>query len=334
MHDMMKKQKHVETIVQDYVRIRAEQLLSDDWYVLKKTTFDLRRRDGRWQTLTRETYDRGNGATALLYNRQRRTVLLTRQFRFPAWVNGHDGFLIEAAAGLLDNASPEQRIRVELEEETGRRVARLRKVFDVFMSPGSVTERLHFFLGEYEAASQVNEGGGLESEGEDIEVLELDADEALAMVTRGEIMDGKTIMLLQYLHLHVLKPRSMMILIAGPYRSGTDDDPARIQANVAAMEACALPLYERGHMPVLGEWLALPVVHAAGSQAIGDAVYDAIFHSHCERLLSHCDAVLRIGGPSAGADRMVTAAGERGLLIYRDLAEIPSVSTRVASVSP
>ena len=313
----------------DHVRIREEQLLADDWHVLKKTTFDYRRRDGRWQTLTRETYDRGNGATALLYNEKRRTVLLTRQFRFPAYVNGHDGFLIEAAAGLLDKASPEQRIRAELEEETGRRIHHLRKVFDVFMSPGSVTERLHFFIGEYDEHSQVGEGGGLEAEGEDIEVLELDADEALAMVARGEIMDGKTIMLLQYLHLHVLKPRSMMILIAGPYRSGTQDDPARIAANVAAMEACALPLYERGHVPVLGEWLALPVVHAAGSQAIGDAVYDALFHPHCERLLSHCDAVLRIGGPSAGADRMVAAPEERGLLIYRDLADIPNGATRV-----
>ena len=307
------------------VRIHSEQVLADDWHLLKKTTFALRRRDGRWQTMTRETYDRGNGATALLYNLQRRTVLLTRQFRLPAFVNGHDGFLIEAAAGLLDKASPELRMRAELEEETGRRVARLRQVFDVFMSPGSVTERLHFFVGEYDAGSQVGDGGGLEAEGEDIEVLELDADLALAMVMRGEIMDGKTVMLLQYLHLHVLKPRSMMILIAGPYRSGTGDDPARIQANLAAMQACALPLYERGHLPVLGEWLALPLVQAAGSQAPGDAVYDALFHPHCERLLDHCDAVLRIGGASAGADRMVALAAQRGLLVYRDLAEIASV---------
>lgn len=324
----MKKRKQKEAVVpdtvQDHVRIRNEQLLANDWHVLKKTTFDYRRRDGSWQTLTRETYDRGNGAVALLYNSACRTVLLTGQFRFPAYVNGHDGFLIEAAAGLLDKASPEQRIRAELEEETGRRVAHLEQVFDVFMSPGSVTERLHFFIGEYDAASQVGAGGGIEAEGEDIEVLELDADEALAMVKRGEIMDGKTIMLLQYLHLHVLKPRSMMILVAGPYRSGTDDDPGRIAANVAAMEACALPLYERGHVPVLGEWLALPVVHAAGSQAPGDSVYDAIFHPHCERLLAHCDAVLRIGGASSGADRMVAAAEARGLLVYRSLVEIPA----------
>ena len=314
--------------MQEYIRIRSEQLLSDDWHVLKKTTFDLRRRDGQWQTMTRETYDRGNGATALLYNSVRRTVLLTRQFRFAAYVNGHHGYLIEAAAGLLDNASPEQRIRAELEEETGRRVGQLCRVFDVFMSPGSVTERLHFFLGEYDAGSQVSEGGGVEAEGEDIEVLELDADEALAMAVRGEIMDGKTIMLLQYLHLHVLPAappppaRGMMILIAGPYRSGTGDHPQRIAANLAAMEACVLPLYEKGHMPVLGEWLALPVVHAAGSRAVGDEVHDAIFHPHCERLLSHCHAVLRIGGASQGADRMVAQAQKRGLQVFLDLADI------------
>ena len=307
----------------EHVRIREERLLANDWHILKKTTFDYRRRDGRWQTLTRETYDRGNGATALLYNAERRTVLLTRQFRFPAYVNGHDGFLIEAAAGLLDEAGPEARIRAELEEETGRRVGRLNKIFDIFISPGSVTERLHFFVGEYDDDSQVGAGGGLEAEGEDIEVLELDADEALAMVERGDIMDGKTVMLIQYLHLHLLAPRSMMILIAGPYRSGTGDDPARMAANVAAMEACVLPLYELGHVPVLGEWLALPVVYAAGSRAVGDAVHDAVFHPHCERLLAHCDALLRICGASEGADRMVAAAEQRGLRIYRALVDIP-----------
>lgn len=311
--------------MQEYVRVKTVQLLSDDWYVLKKTTFDLRRRDGRWQTMTRETYDRGNGAVALLYNRARRTVLLTRQFRFPAYVNQHDGFLIEAPAGMLDDAHPEERMHAELEEETGHKVAKLQQVFDVFMSPGSVTERLHFFVGEYDADSQVGSGGGLEHEGEDIEVIELDADQALAMTASGEIMDGKTIMLLQYLHLHVLPPRSMLILIAGPYRSGTGDDPGRMAANVAAMEAYVLPLYERGHTPVLGEWLALPVLHAAGSQKVGDAVYEQIFHPHCERLLAHCDAVLRVGGASVGADAMVALAQQLGLLVYRSLDEIPAV---------
>ncbi len=310
--------------MQECVRIKSVKLLSDNWYVLKTTTFDLKRRDGRWQTMSRETYDRGNGAVALLYNRARRTVLLTRQFRFPAYVNQHDGYLIEAPAGLLDAARPEERMHAELEEETGYKVDRLREVFDVFMSPGSVTERLHFFVGEYDAESKVGSGGGLEQEGEDIEVLELDADKALAMTANGEIMDGKTVMLLQYLHLHLLPPRSMMILVAGPYRSGTGDDPARMAANVAAMEAFVLPLYRKGHTPVLGEWLALPVVHAAGSKSVGDAVFDEIFHPHCERLLGHCDAVLRVGGPSAGADAMVAAARERGLLVYRDIDDVPA----------
>jgi ADP-ribose pyrophosphatase len=311
--------------MQDYVRIQSEQLLSDNWYVLKTTTFDLKRRDGRWQTMSRETYDRGNGAVALLYNRARRTVLLTRQFRFPAYVNQHDGYLIEAPAGLLDEAHPEQRMHAELEEETGYKVNKLQPVFDVFMSPGSVTERLHFFVGEYDAGSKIGSGGGLEEEGEDIEVIELDADKALAMTASGEIKDAKTIMLLQYLHLHLLPPRSMMILVAGPYRSGTGDDPARMAANVAAMEAFVLPLYRKGHTPVLGEWLALPVLHAAGSTSVGDGVYEEIFHPHCERLLAHCNAVLRIGGASAGADAMVAEARRRGKLVFHDLSEIPEV---------
>jgi nudix-type nucleoside diphosphatase (YffH/AdpP family) len=187
----------------DRVRIVDVQLLSDDWYVLKKTIFDYQRADGSWQRLSRETYDRGNGATMLLHDPVRRTVVLTRQFRMPAFVNGHDGMLIEAPGGLLEAASPEERIRAEVEEETGYRVHAVRKVFEAFMSPGSVTEKLFFFVGEYDAAAKVGEGGGVVSEGEDIEVLELPIDEALAMVRRGEIMDGKTIMLLQYAALNL-----------------------------------------------------------------------------------------------------------------------------------
>lgn len=187
------------------VRIHTEELLSDNWYVLKKYSFDLRRRDGSWQAQTREVYDRGNGATVLLYNRERRTVLLIRQFRMPTFVNGYHGYLIESAAGLLDNASPEERIRLEAEEETGYRVGHVEKVYSAFMSPGSVTERIHFFIGEYQAADRVGDGGGMEDEGEDIEVLELGFDQAIAMVENGEIVDGKTIMLLQYLELRVLK---------------------------------------------------------------------------------------------------------------------------------
>ncbi|UVH52329.1 GDP-mannose pyrophosphatase NudK [Pseudomonas sp. CBS] len=187
------------------VRIHAEELLSDNWYVLKKYTFDLRRRDGSWQSQTREIYDRGNGATILLYNRERRTVLLIRQFRMPTYVNGYHGYLIESAAGLLDNASPEERIRLEAEEETGYRVGHVEKIYSAFMSPGSVTERIHFFIGEYQPGDRVSDGGGLEDEGEDIEVLELGFEAALAMVDSAEIVDGKTIMLLQYLELRMLK---------------------------------------------------------------------------------------------------------------------------------
>src|SRR5271155_84257 len=136
------------------VRIKKVETLSDDWYVLRKTTFDLQRRDGSWQEQSRETYDRGNGATILLYNLAQRTVVLTRQFRFPAFVNGHSGLLIEAAAGLLDQASPEDRIRAEVEEETGYRIDHVRKIFEAFMSPGSVTEKLYFFVAEYDAGSK------------------------------------------------------------------------------------------------------------------------------------------------------------------------------------
>lgn len=193
--------------VNERVRIVETTLLSDNWYVLKKTTFDFLRSDGTWQRQTRETYDRGNGATILLVDRAAGTVVLTRQFRLPAFVNGHDGMMIEAAAGLLDNASPEARIRAEAEEETGYRVRDVRKVFEAYMSPGSVTEKLYFFIGEYDASSKVGHGGGLADEGEDIEVIEMPLRDALLAVERGEIVDAKTIMLLQYAALHGLDAR-------------------------------------------------------------------------------------------------------------------------------
>jgi len=313
--------------VQNRVEIKQVQLLSDDWGVLKKTTYALRMNDGGWAEHTRETYDRGNGATLLLYNRARRTVVLTRQFRLPAYVNGHHGFLVEAAAGLLDGARPEERIRLETEEETGYRVGAVHRLWDVFMSPGSVTERLHFFVAEYEAGDRVGAGGGLAEEGEELEVLELGIDEAVARIGNGSgsgIVDGKTIMLLQYAQLHLFAPRGMMILIAGPYRSGTNYDPARIARNVEAMEACVMPLYRAGHLPVLGEWLALPTVRLAGSGRAGDAVFDAVFHAHAQRLLAHCDAVLRIGGASSGADLMVATAEALGKRVYYRLEEIPA----------
>lgn len=189
---------------EDRIRIHKVETLSDDWFLLQKTTFDFRRNDGSWQRQTRETYDRGNGATILLYNCAAETVVLIRQFRYPTYGNGHDGFLIETAAGLLDHATPEQRIKAEVEEETGYRVGEVRKVFEAFMSPGSVTERLYFFVAEYEPGTRVGAGGGIAEEGEDIEVLELPLRQALAMMAAGEIADGKTIMLLQYAALHLM----------------------------------------------------------------------------------------------------------------------------------
>ncbi|WP_407296684.1 GNAT family N-acetyltransferase [Stutzerimonas zhaodongensis] len=187
------------------VKLEESVILADDWSVLRKNTFSYLRNDGTWQRQSRETYDRGNGATMLLYDLDRRTVLLTKQFRYAAFVNGHDDLLIETPAGLLDAASPESRIRAEVEEETGYKVKEVRQIFDVFMSPGSVTERLYFFVGAYSAGDQVAEGGGIVEEGEDIERLELTIDEALNMIEKGQIKDGKTIMLLQYAALYLFK---------------------------------------------------------------------------------------------------------------------------------
>ena len=313
-----------DTAQQERVRIQAVQTLSHDWYLLQKTTFDYLRHDGQWQTQTRETYDRGDGATILLYNKVKRTVILIRQFRFPTYRDGHDGFLIESAAGLLEEASAEQRIRAEVEEETGYRVGAVQKVFEAFMSPGSVTERLHFFVAEYDPASRMGDGGGLAHEGEDIEVLELPLAQALQMVADGRICDGKTIMLLQHAQLHLMPAkRGLQILVAGPYRSGTGDDAVLMAANVAAMEAVCLPLYAKGHLPVLGEWLALPMLALAGSRQVGDSVYEELFHAHAARLLGHCDAVLRIGGASGGAEQMVAVARSLGLPVYFSLEDIP-----------
>ncbi len=185
------------------VVIRDVELTSQGWHVLRRTTFDYRRRDGRWERQQRETYDRGNGAVILPYDTERRTVLLTRQFRFPAYVNDHpDGLLIEAAAGLLDADDPLTAIRRESAEELGVTLSRIEHVFDAYMSPGSVTERLHFFAAAYTPENRTSDGGGVVEEGEDIEVLELDFAEALAMTGEGQIIDGKTIMLLQWAALH------------------------------------------------------------------------------------------------------------------------------------
>src|SRR4030081_1859650 len=191
--------------VSDRIRVQNVRVLFDNHYTLKSTTFAWRRANGEWQTQARETYDRGNGATLLPYNLAQRTVVLVRQFRYPAYVNGCDDLLIEAAAGLLDNESPEVRILAEAEEETGYRLGKVQKGFEAFMSPGAITEKLHFFFAEYEAGMRVGSGGGIASEGEDIEVLELPIDQALAMIGDGRIVDAKTIMLLQYAALNIFR---------------------------------------------------------------------------------------------------------------------------------
>jgi GDP-mannose pyrophosphatase NudK len=187
------------------VKISKEETLSDNWYILKKYTFDYRRKDGTWERQEREAYDRGNGAAILLYNTEKQTVILTQQFRLPSYVNGNtSGMLIEACAGLLDKDNPEECIRRETEEETGYKIQSVKRVFEAYMSPGSVTEMLYFFVAEYTHDMKVSEGGGEASEQENIDVLEIPFAEALAMVADGKIKDGKTIMLLQHALIHKL----------------------------------------------------------------------------------------------------------------------------------
>ena len=184
------------------VKILRTEILSDNWYTLRKITYDYLKKNGAWETQNREAYDRGNGATILLYNKEKGTVILTRQFRLPTFLNGNPGgMLIEACAGLLDKDDPEECIRRETEEETGYKISEVKKIFEAYMSPGSVTEILYFFIAEYTHYMKVNEGGGIEHEQEEIEVLEITLEEAMQMITRGEIKDGKTIMLLQYIHI-------------------------------------------------------------------------------------------------------------------------------------
>lgn len=181
------------------IRITDVTVLSDNWYVLRRVDFEQRMPDGSWSAQQREAYDRGNGAVMLLVDWDRETVVLTRQFRAPAYVNGSlDGMLIEAPAGLLDDDDAATAIRRETEEETGFRVGAVRQLFDLYMSPGSVTERVVFFTADYAATDRVAAGGGVEAEGEAIEVLELSLDDALAQVAAGTINDGKTVILLQW----------------------------------------------------------------------------------------------------------------------------------------
>ena len=189
----------------DRIKIQQTEILSDNWYTLKKVTYQYQLKNGSWETHAREAYDRGNGATILLYNKVKQTVILTRQFRLPTYINGNEtGMLIEACAGLLDKNNPEDCIRKETEEETGYRVSKVRKLFEAYMSPGSVTEVLYFFAAEYDEAMKVGTGGGLAEEQEHIEVLEVDFERACGMLETGEIRDAKTIMLLQYAKIHAL----------------------------------------------------------------------------------------------------------------------------------
>ncbi|QCX00478.1 GDP-mannose pyrophosphatase NudK [Aggregatimonas sangjinii] len=181
------------------VRNIKKEVLSDNWYTLNKFSFEYRRPDGIWETQEREAYDRGNGAAILLYNKSKKTVVLTRQFRMPTYVNGNeDGMMIEACAGLLDGDNPEDCIRKEVEEETGYRIRDVQRVYETFMSPGSVTEILYLFIGAYEARMKVGEGGGADHETENIEVLEYPVEMVLEMMRTGAIRDAKTIILLQY----------------------------------------------------------------------------------------------------------------------------------------
>jgi nudix-type nucleoside diphosphatase (YffH/AdpP family) len=189
----------------DRVKNINKELLSDNWYHLYRLSFDYKNNAGSWQSYQREAYDRGNGAAILLYNSLKNSVILTRQFRMPTFINGNtDGHLIEACAGLLDNDNPVDCIKKETEEETGFRLNKVTKIFEAYMSPGSVTEILHFFVAEYDEQMRINEGGGLAEEQENIEVLELKFQQALKMISTGEIKDAKTIMLLQYAQIHEL----------------------------------------------------------------------------------------------------------------------------------
>lgn len=189
--------------ISDRIRVKSIRPLSNGHFKLNAVSLDWRRANGEWQSQNREVLDRGHACTLLPYHLAQRTIVLVKQFRYPAYTAGHDDLLIEAAAGLLDNASPEQRIRLEAEEETGYRLHDVRKIFEAFMSPGAITEKIHFFVAEYEPSMRVSAGGGLADEGEEIEVLELSIDEALAMIGDGRIVDAKTIMLLQYAALKI-----------------------------------------------------------------------------------------------------------------------------------
>ncbi|NAS32648.1 GDP-mannose pyrophosphatase NudK [Flavobacteriaceae bacterium R38] len=187
------------------IKIKKIDILSDNWYVLKKVNFDYQLEDNTWQNQNREVYDRGDGAVILLYNQAEKTIVLTRQFRMPTYVNGNDnGMMFELPAGVLDNDTPETAIKRETEEETGYHISQVEKIFEVYMSPGAVTEKLHFFIAEYQKEMKIGEGGGHKDEHEDIEVFEIPFSKSLEMIKTGEIKDAKSIMLLQYAQINNL----------------------------------------------------------------------------------------------------------------------------------
>jgi len=191
--------------VKDRIRVKDVRVISDQPYTLRSTTFEWRRSNGDWQTQQRQTFDRGNGVALLPCNRAQETVILIRQFRYPTYINGHDGLMVEAPAGTLGDIDPEVRMRLEAEEEIGYRLGEMRKIFEAYMSPGAVTEKLHFFVAEYRSDMKISNGGGLVDEAEDIEPMELPFAEAFAMIGDGQIVDAKTIMLLQYAALNIFK---------------------------------------------------------------------------------------------------------------------------------
>lgn len=187
------------------VEIKERKLLSDNWYRLEKITFDYLRNDGTWQQQVRESYDRGNGATVFLYNKTTQHILLVRQFRLPSYLNEHpSGMLLETCAGLLDELDPESCIKKEIEEETGYRIDRVKKVMEAYMTPGAVTEKIHFFIAAYDKTNKASDGGGIETEQEDLEVLEIPFAQAVEMAEQGSIQDAKTLLLIQYARIHKL----------------------------------------------------------------------------------------------------------------------------------
>jgi len=308
------------------IRNLRVEILSDAWYVLRRATFEQRLGDGSWITAQREAYDRGNGAVALLHDPARDTILLVRQYRVPVHLNDHpDGMLLEAPAGLLDaGEDAEQALRRELEEEVGHKVGALRPLFRLYMSPGSVTEHVTFFTGSYDERTRAGAGGGERADGEHLEVVELTLQDAARMVDTGEICDAKTVLLIQWLRLQAASAdRPLQVLIAGPVRGGTGDDPDKIAANIHAMEAVALDVLRRGHLPIVGEWISFPLIARAGSTRIGDEVYDQLQHPIGERIAACSDVCLRVGGPSAGADHMVAIARRCHRLVLGSADQLP-----------